>query len=156
MPKDDMFLRDFFVDCQNAMRHRSETEYKLLKMFIILNPIIITAILGINELVSDKGTFLGLTLSMAIFLAVLTKLISSKVKAEHKIYENIGQQVVKIWEYFKLFDSGAYIINDSILDNNARSYGKGRGHFKTLHILWAMTIMTDTILVIFGVIKYVT
>ena len=155
MPKDDEFLKEFFVDCQNAMRHRSETEYKLLNMFIILDPIIITAILGIKELVSDKCIFLGLTFSMAIFLTVLTILITSKIKAEHRIYEKIGQQVVKIWEYFKLFEKGAYIGDDIILDEEAKSYGKGRGHLKTLHILWGITIMTDIILTVSGVIKYI-
>jgi hypothetical protein len=123
-------------------------------MFIILNPIIITAIRGINELVSDKWIFLSLTFSMATFLTVLTILIISKIKAEHEIYEKIRQQVVKIWEYFKLFEKGVYIEDDIILDKEAKSYGKGKGHLKTLHILGGMTIMTDAILVVFGVIKY--
>ena len=155
MPKDNEFLREFFVDCQNAMRWRSEIEYKLLNMVIILNPIIVTAILGINEIVSDEKIFLVLTFSMAIFLTVLTILLTLKIKAEHKTYEVIGQQVVKIWKYFKLFEKGAYIDDDKILDKESENYGKGRGYLRTLCILWAMTIMTDTILIVIGIIKYV-
>jgi len=153
MPANDDFLREFFVDCQNAMRHRSETEYKLLNLFMILNAAIISVVIGVDEFVTDNVKFIGVTFSMVAFLTFITILVHNKIKAEHEIYEKLGQQVVKIWEYFELFKKGAYIDNDMILDEEARNYGKGKGYLRTLHILWGMTIITDTILIIFGIIK---
>jgi hypothetical protein len=150
MPQDDIFLRTFFIDCQKAMRKRMETEYRLLNMFIILYPAIITAVFGIKRLLENEGIFLELTISMAAFLTVLAISLTVKIKAEHKIYEDIGHYVVKIWEYFCLFEKGAYIQNDTILDKKARKYGKGKGYLKTIYILWAMTLMTDFILIAIG------
>jgi len=45
MPADKKFLMKFFLDCQESMRTRMQIEYKLLRMFIILNPVIIAALL---------------------------------------------------------------------------------------------------------------
>ncbi|KYK35825.1 MAG: hypothetical protein AYK18_12720 [Theionarchaea archaeon DG-70] len=156
MPKDDKFLREFFVECEKAMQWRSETETKLLNIFMILNPIIVTAILGINELVSDKRIFLCLTLLMAAFLILITMLLTSIIKAEHKAYEVIGKQVIKIWEYFKLFEKGAYIDNDAILEDEARDYGTGKGYLRTLYILWVITIMVNAFIISIGVIEYLS
>ena len=153
IPKSDDFLIRFSSDCQKAMRTRMQTEYKLLRMFIILNPVIITAVLGINNLVGDRRTFIWIAFSMAAFLTVLTMLITLKIVAEHKIYEKIGGYVVNTWEYFDLFKDGAYIAGKTILDEDAKSYGKGSGYKKTIYILWAMMIMADVILAIFAVIK---
>ena len=147
--KSDDFLIRFSSDCQKAMRARMQTEYKLLRMFIILNPVIITAVLGIYNLVGDRRTFIGIACSMAFFLTALTLLITRKIVAEHKIYEKIGGYVVNTWEYFGLFKEGAYIAGKTILDEDARRYGTGSGYRKTIHILWAMMIMADVILAIF-------
>lgn len=154
MVKDDEFLKEFFADCQNAMRWRSETEWRLLNLFMVLYPIIAGAVLGISELVHDKTLFLVLALSMTAFLTVLTIFLTAKVKAEHRVYEALGQQVVKIWQYFGLFEKGAYIEGEVILEEKARGYGKGKGHLRTLNILWAMTVMTDAILIAIGAIAY--
>jgi hypothetical protein len=124
--KSDDFLMRFSSDCQKAMRTRMQTEYKLLRMFIILNTVIITAVLGINNLVEDRGTFMWIAFSMAAFLTVLTLLITAKIAAEHKIYGKIGGYVVNTWEYFGLFKEGAYIAGKTILDEDAKRYDSSR------------------------------
>jgi uncharacterized protein YqgQ len=126
MSKDDRFLTEFFVECQKAMQWRSETETKLLNIFMILNPIIITAILGMNELVSDKRIFLSLTLVMAVFLTLIAMVFTSIIEAEHTAYEMIGKQVIKIWEYFKLFEKGAYIDCEAILEKRLEAVAQGK------------------------------
>ena len=97
--------------------------------------------------------FFLLTFLIVTSLTFLAILLTSKIIVGHKIYEQIGQQVVKIWEYFKLFERGAYIDDNTILDEKAKSYGKGKGYLRNLCILWVMTIMTDTILIVIWVIK---
>jgi len=155
MPQDNDFLKTFFVDCQNAMRWRSETEYKLLNMFIVQDSIIITAIVGINQLAIDKTLFFWYTIAVALYLFVLTIFITRKINAEHDVYTDIGKQVQKIWEYFELFERGSYITNKTILDkklksNTEKGYGQGPGYKKTKNILWAMTGMTIVIIVSIG------
>ena len=154
MVKDDEFLKEFFADCQNAMRWRSETEWKLLNLFIVLHPVIVGAMLGVGDLVDDKTISFALALSMAAFLTVLTILLTVKIRAEHRIYEEIGQQVVRIWWYFGLFDKGAYLEDEAILEEKAKGYGRGKGYLRTLYILWAITGMTDAILIVVGIIAY--
>ena len=229
MPKNDQFLIQHFIECQNTMRHRVDTELKHLKTFLILNPIIITATVGTKEFVSDKIIFLIFSFSMALFLTALATFLTIQIIAGHEKYETIGQEVVKIWEYFGLFEKGAYIENDSIIlkkhlfnlsfefkehmkegqisdelmqifeknnlslstkaiilkidekkwrildeckpykepkeygiedydkqliiyDEKSKTYGKGIGYFWTLCILWSITIMADTSLILIGVL----
>lgn len=121
---------------------------------MVLYPVLVTAVVGINELVQDKRIFSTLAVAMAVLLTTLTVLMAKKIKGEHKIYKYIGGKIVKIWEYFKLFDHGVYISDDSILGPESKGYGKGPGYLKTLYILWAMTIIADTILIAVGLIKY--
>jgi uncharacterized membrane protein len=154
MAKDDEFLKEFFVDCQNGMRWHSETEWKLLNLFMILHPVIVGATLGMTELTSNRMLFLALAISMAVFLTVLTILLTVRVVDAHKYYETLGRVVVKIWEYFGLFEEGAYLEGKAILEDKARRYGTGKGHRRTLHILWGMTGMTDVILMVVGLIAY--
>ncbi len=153
MPGNDDFLKEFFADCQKGMRHRVESEYKLLQMFIIIDLAIITAVSSINELVSDKEMLLLLTYSIVTFLTTITLLFTWKIIAGHKVYEQIGQQVVRVWKHFGLFKKGAYITGDTILNKEAENYGKGKGYLRTLVMLWLMTIMTDSMLLIIS--KYV-
>ncbi len=87
MAQDDDFLKVVFSECLNSMRFRSGTEYKLLHMSVIIAPIIITATIGINELIIDKGIFFIFTLWMVFFLITLTLLFTMKIIAEHVTYE---------------------------------------------------------------------
>ncbi len=150
MVKSDDFLKIVYKKHQDKMRWHSEIEYRLLKMFIIINPVIITAIIGINQYIPDKSTYFVLVCSMVSFLAVLTIFITIKIYYEHKTYEGVGQDVVRIWEYFELFEKGSYLTCNQILTDKAKEYGKGGGYIKTLFILWSMTITIVISLLLFG------
>lgn len=141
MPKNDEFLMRFFLDCQKSMRTRMQTEYKLLRMFIVLNPVIITAVLGISNLPVDKRTFLWIAFSLAAFLTVLTISITVKIIAEHKIYEKIGGYVVNIWKYFGLFEKGVYLANDA-----SSSYNKS--HLLIINLFFATQSSQDHLLIL--------
>lgn len=148
MIRDDDFLKKVYEEHQDKLRWHSEIEYKLLNMLIIINPVIITAVIGLNEYIDDKVTYFVLVLAMSSFLLILTVYVDKKVKHEHSTYEAVGQDVVRIWEYFGLFKSSLY--HKPILTEEAKEYGKGFGYKKTLHIIWAMTITTFILLIGFG------
>ncbi len=156
MAQDDDFLKVVFSECLNSMRFRSGTEYKLLHMSVIIAPIIITATIGINELIIDKGIFFIFTLWMVFFLITLTLLFTMKIIAEHVTYEKIGKQVKKIWTYFELFKKGSYLTNEAILDKDAEKIGEGKGYLKTLYILWAIAIITSIIILVLGATQYIS
>lgn len=153
METKDEFLIKVYELHQNKMRWHSEVEYRFLKMFIVITPVIITAIIGINEYITNKTTFFAMTFTMAIFLIFLTKIIDEKIKHEHKSYEAIGQDIVRIWEYFKLFEEGSYLLDKPILSEGAKRKGKGLGYKKTLHVLWTLTYTISILLVGFGLIQ---
>lgn len=152
--KDDDALKQFVGDSLRAMRWRSETEYRLLGLLAVLCPAMITAMFGIAKLGGDRLLDVAFPISLAFFLIFLTISFSVKILAEHKVYEALGQQVVKAWEYFGLFEAGTYG-NNAILTADAKKLGTGQGHCKTLLILWAMTIGTVAILVVAAFILHI-
>ncbi len=154
MPKNEEFLKQLFVESQKLMLYRSEVEYKLLNVFILINSAVISVTFGSYGLIVNKYAFLGATLSVLIFVTILTFVIYLKVQREHKIYEKVGQQIVRIWEYFDLFKKGVYLKDASILNEDAKNYGKGRNYLGTISIFVVITIMTDIILMIFIIMKF--
>jgi hypothetical protein len=148
------FLIESYKDFKTSMQWHSDIEYKLLNMYMVLYPVVATILLAIYGLV-DKTTYLGIISAMMIILTILTFFIDRKIRAEHKTYEAIGQQIVRIWTYFDLFTRGTYLPNEAILSEDARRFGTGDGYKKTLNIFWAITIITDIILLHSGILHYI-
>jgi len=154
MVVDREFLKNVYHESVVKMKWHSDIEYKLLNMYLVVYPVIATVLLAIYELVKDKTTYLSITISLSIILTIFTILIHLKILREHKTYEKIGQQVVKIWKYFDLFQIGAYIPGEQIMDSTALTFGRGPGYKYTLGIFWTITIITDLILIISGILHY--
>jgi len=155
MPKNVDFLKRVYEEHHNKLRWHSDIEYRLLHMFIIINPVIITATIAIKQYITNKFTYLALVIIMASFLIVLTFFIDKKVKHEHNTYHDVAKDIVRIWEYFDLFKKNTYISNKAILTEKAKSFGDGKGYLKTLNILWAMTYTICILLIGFGLIQLV-
>ncbi len=154
MPKNEEFLKQLFIESQKLMLYRSEVEYKLLNVFILINSAVISVTFGSYGLIVNKYTFLGATFSVMIFVTILTFVFCLKIQREHKIYENVGQQIVRTWEYFDLFKKGVYLKDASILNEDAKNYGKGRNYLGTISIFVVIMTMTDIILMIFIIMKF--
>lgn len=153
MVKDNDFLKKVYEIDQNKILFYMEIEYKLLNMFLIVYPIIVTSVVGISQYIDKKLTLI-LTIFMSILLFVMTIFIHKKVHATHKTITDYGNDIKNIWEYFDMFSKDIYLNNKVILDNDARNIGHGDGHKKTLNILWAMTIITSVGLLIFGFFNF--
>ena len=111
--------------------------------------------IGISEYMDDPITYFALTCSIAFFLFILTIFIDRKIRHEHISYKEVGQDVVRIWEYFELFKKGSFLPNKSILPKKAKKCGKGEGYKKTLHVLWAMTATVSLLLIGFGFVQLI-
>jgi len=147
---DDDFLKIVYKEHQNKLRWHSDVEYRLLNMFLIINPVIITAVIGIHQFIEDKNQYFYLTESIASILIVLTICITIKVYIEKRTYTEVAKDTIRIWEYFELFKVGSYLPAQAILSEKAKKYGEGVGWLATLLILWAVTIVTSFLLVMFG------
>lgn len=152
MTKDKDFLIAFFNDCRNEMRWRSEVEHKLLAAMGALYTITATLFIGINKWIGNSILILIFSALPIILLIVFTYLMTKKIISEHKVYSNIGRNVVKIWKYFRLFDKDAYIKNEAILDKSLVNFGQGRGYKDTINILWMMTLIFVVLALIFSFI----
>lgn len=155
MSKDGDFLIEYFKDCQSEMRWRRENEFRQLNLLIALYPIILTAMTAVSGFVSDRLLYLASTTAVALLLLALTAFVAFKISEEHKIYEVVGGVVVRIWTYYQLFEGGAYIPKEAILDQKSTEYGTGKGYLRTLWILWALTFTVALTIGAMGYLKYI-
>lgn len=153
MAKKDEFLSAYFSDCQAEMRWRREVEYKLLASLIPLSPALVAGLFALSTLV-DRRLVAGTSVALTAFVWILHSYVGRKVRAEHKIYEGLGEAVVKIWEYFELFVQGAYVTQKAILSEGSRSYGKGEGYRLTLNVLSLISVVTTVMLLGIGAFAF--
>jgi hypothetical protein len=157
MPISDDFLRECYKDAQEQMRFRAETEYKLLQFLLIFYPIILAAMSTLFGSSISQTAYLLLSIGASIFILLITWFIRQKICAEHKNYSKVGEEVQQIWKYFKMFELGAYLENDSILPKELldpeNGYGKGLGHKKTLVIVWVITFAVILIILALGIFR---
>ena len=155
MVADKDFLKKFYELQYKRLEWHSKIEYRLLNIFIIILPVIITGSIAINEFITDNIAYLVLVVSMSIFLIILALLIWVKVNAEHKTYVAIAEDMKNVWKYFELNKKGAYLAGDMILTKDWEEIGKGSGYKKTLYILWAITISISIVLILFGLSRFI-
>jgi len=138
--KDDSFLRIYFKDCQEAMRWRATNEFRILQFVLVIYPAVLTGLAYLFASMT-RIPYMILSATVGVFLVGLTWWIDRKVRADHKVYADIGKVVDKIWSYFGLFESGAYVEGESILPPSLKGkYGSGPGHKYTLRIVYALTV----------------
>ena len=148
--KSDEFLRILYVQNSENMRARSSWEHSILNLHAGLSPILvagfITGLDKLNEL-GDKTLF---TVGIAIILYLIALAIVTHVKIHslHKVYEKIGNDNVKILEYFGAFEKGAYLPEDSIMSEEAKNMGKGIGYIFSLVIVWTVTILLVVVVLV--------
>ena len=149
MPKDNDFLIAYYNDCRSEMRWRSEIEHKLFAAMIALCTVLGTVLVASNNVITDSRLLLFTITFLLLLLLLSTYFVTKKITSEHRVYENIGQNVTKIWEYFKMFEPGAYEKNSALLESDLKQLGKGTGYKETIAILWIMTIVTSVLATIY-------
>ena len=152
MPISNSFLQTLYHDSREEMRWKSEIEHKLTSLMITLYTIITAAIAGVNRFIKDQRLSQILTVILILLLLTATYYVTKKITSEHLVYERIGETVIKVWRFFRLFDKGVYLKDDAILDERAKNFGKGQGYRETERILWVMTL----IIIVFSLILLFT
>ncbi|HEY5030042.1 MAG TPA: hypothetical protein VIK39_16665 [Candidatus Angelobacter sp.] len=153
----DDFLTSYFDDCQTEMRWRREVEYKLIGSFFPLYPALVAGLFALSAILTAHVVMFAAIL-LAGFVWIFFYYVRRKVKAEHTIYESIGEIVVKIWDRFGLFTSDAVKIGgvdtsrEAMLKPASKNYGKGDGYRLTLNFFLLVSLATTVMLLSIGVI----
>ena len=102
--------------------------------------------------------YIVLSIGASLFILPATLFVTNRITVEHKAYAGLAKVVVKIWMYFGLFETNAYIKNDAILDSSLQDpktgFGQGKGYIRTLYLIWAVTIAMIILILTLGVLKF--
>jgi hypothetical protein len=162
MPKNDSFLIEYFKQCQERMRHTSDTELKLLQFLLLFIPIIGALMAALYDSTIDRIAFMHLSVGVSVFLILVTYFIDGKIRAEHKTYHDVGQSVKKVWRYFELHELGSYIKDEFIIEQEKvhidrdKGYGAGKGYIRTLWIVWSITGVMMIVILGLGILKLIS
>ena len=162
MPTSDPFLTEYFKQCQERMRHTSDTELKLLNFLLLFVPIVGALMAALYNSTIGRIAFMHLSVGVSVFLILVTYFIHDKICAEHKTYHDVGQSVKKVWRYFELHELGAYLKDEFIIEEEKvhldrdKGYGAGTGYIRTLWIVWSITGVMVVVIIGLGIIKLIS
>jgi hypothetical protein len=155
---DDRFLQDHLRDVRAEMSWRRELEFRLLQLLLVFYPIIGTVIVQLfTSNIVNAEAFQFTAGVLALLILAVSFFVLSRIEHEHKAYAKLGKQVQMIWEYFGLFESGAYLPNRAFLPAELRDkqdgYGQGKGYRRTQILIGALTIVMLAILSALAMLK---
>ena len=157
MPPSDEFLHEYYEDCREEMRGRRELDFRLVEILLFFCPLFVAGMTALYSTDLDQRVYLALSVGASVFMLLLSGIITHRIIVEHNAYANMGRTVQKIWEYFGLFDPGAYLPEDSILPDILRDprkgFGRGLGHIRTLWLVWLVTGTIIAVIVALGIFR---
>ena len=148
---DDRILQDLLKDARAEMSWRRDVEFRLLQLLLVFYPIIGTVMVQVfqSENVSIQAFRITASLIAFLILAVFFFVIQ-RIEYEHKAYSKLAKQVLKIWSYFRLFESGAYLKDQAFLPvdllDEKDGLGQGKGYRRTQILIVAITIAVLSLL----------
>ena len=159
MPASDEFLSDYYKDCREEMRGRRDLEFRLVQFLLIFCPIIVTAMTTLYNSELGRGAYQAMSIGASVLVLLVSALVTYRIFVEHKAYASMGLTVQKIWIYFGLFDQGTYLTDDVILPHDLRNpktgFGQGRGHVRTVWVVWLVAITVIALILTLGMFKKV-
>ncbi len=157
MKVDDNFLIEHFKETLANMRVRIDVELRFVQFLLLFFPVvglIFTTLYGSSV---DPTVFLYICIIAFFFLIIVTFLIQIQICEGHRTYRDLGLSVQKVWKYFKLSEKGAYLENDSVINekmiDNEKGYGTGKGYIRTLVIIWTISIVFALFILALGILK---
>ena len=147
---DDRILQDLLKDARSEMSWRRDVEFRLLQLLLVFYPIIGTVMVQVFQSnVSIQAFRITATLIAFLILAVFFFVIQ-RIEYEHKAYSKLAKQVLKIWSYFRLFESGAYLKDQAFLPvdllDEKDGLGQGKGYRRTQILIVAITMAVLSLL----------
>jgi hypothetical protein len=157
---DDRFLYEHLKDSRSEMTWRRELEFRLMQFMLIFYPILGTAMIELYKSSLNKFVFLGVVAGATLLIVYVTRVVTKRIDREHEAYADLAKQVSMIWEYFGLFETGAYLKDQALLSERLRpergEYGRGIGYKKTEELIWVTTAAIIIVLIVLALIKIFT
>ncbi len=141
---DEKFLQEYLRDARSEMVWRRELEFRMLQFLLVFYPIIATVMVALFQSAALTSPVYGIVaLGASILIVAATLFVTDRIRREHQAYANLGRTVQKIWAHYGLFESGAYLDNDTVLPvsllDSRTGFGQGQGHKRTLALIWLVT-----------------
>jgi hypothetical protein len=157
MQPDKEFLRDYIKDARAEMNWRREVEFRLLQYLLVFYPIIATAMVTLFQTPITRQVYWWLTIGASVFIVGASLFVTDRINREHKAYASIGKIVQKTWKYFALFEPGAYLKGEALLPETLldpeKGFGQGKGHQKTLALIWIITAAILVLIFALAILK---
>ena len=154
---DEKFLQDHLRDVKAEMAWRRELEFRLLQLLLVFYPIIGTVAVQLFNSNVNALAFRITAGFLAFLILTVSYFVISRISHEHKAYAKLGKQVQMIWEYFGLFEMGAYIKDRAFLSaellDEKKGYAQGLGYQRTQILIVALTVVMLFILTALAYIK---
>ncbi len=154
---DDNFLQEDLRELRSEMAWRRELEFRLVQFLLIFYPVIGSAIISLFQSSISIQAF-KYTIAGACLLTVFASLfVTDRIIHEHKAFTRLGHQVQKIWQYFGLFEVGAYLENETmkppLLLDKQKGFGQGQGYKKTILLIWFITLAMISVFTALALLK---
>lgn len=154
---DDRFLQDHLRDVRAEMSWRRELEFRLLQLLLVFYPIIGTVMIQLFQSDVDARAFRITAVFLTILIVAVSYFVIMRIEHEHKAYAKLGKQVQKIWLYFGLFESGAYLNDQAFLSTDLldakEGIGQGMGYRRTQTLIGGLTVVMLFILIALAYLK---
>lgn len=155
---DDKFLQDHMRDVRAEMSWRRELEFRFLQLLLVLYPIIGSIMVQLFQSKDVNALAFRITAGfLAILILAISYFVIARIEREHEAYAKLGKQVQKIWEYFGLFEPGAYLDGEAFLSTELRDknegIGQGMGYRKTQILIGGLTAVILFILTALAYLK---
>lgn len=155
---DEKFLYEHLRDTRAEMSWRRELEFRLLQLLLVFYPIIGTVMVQLFASdVVNVVAFRFTAVVLALLILGVSYFVINRIDHEHKAYAKLGKQVQMIWQYFGLFESGAYrpdqaFLSADLLDEK-NGYGQGKGYRRTQILIGSLTFVLLAILIALAMLK---
>lgn len=155
---DDRFLQDHLKDVRAEMAWRRELEFRFLQLLLVLYPIIGSIMVQLFQSTQVNALAFRITAGfLAILIVAISYFVIARIEREHVAYAKLGKQVQKIWLYFGLFESGAYLNDQAFLPaellDKKEGLGQGMGYRKTQTLIGGLTAVMLFILAALAYLK---
>ena len=154
---DEKFLQEHLRDVKAEMAWRRELEFRLLQLLLVFYPIIGTVVVQLFNSNVNALAFRITAGFLAFLILAVSYFVISRISHEHKAYARLGKQVQMIWEYFGLFEPGAYIKDRAFLSaellDEKKGYAQGPGYQRTQILIGALTVVMLFILIALAFLK---
>lgn len=150
---DDRFLYEHLRDTRTEMAWRRELEFRYMQFMLVFYPVIGTVMVALYEAKVNSWAFSATSIGAIVLILYATVVVTKRISREHEIYVELSQQLIMIWTYFGLFESGTYLKDKTFLSEKLKDektgIGRGPGFRRTQELIW---ITSGTVIVLLAIL----